>query len=58
MVKQKESDEALKGWLAIAKFLSHPFPRLNAGQAKVCPSRVLVGTSPLRLLSWSAGSHT
>jgi hypothetical protein len=37
MVKQKESDDSLKGWPAIAKFLSQPVSTAQRWAVKACP---------------------
>ena len=55
MVKQKESDESLKGWPAIAKFLSQPPSTAQRWASEGMPVRRIgryVAASPAELERW------
>ncbi len=55
MPKLKESQESLKGWTAIAKFLSQPVSTAQRWANEECLSLALVGTWLHHPLSWSVG---
>ena len=55
MPKQKKPDESLKGWAAIAKFLSQPIPTVQRWASEGMPLTRLgryVAASPAELERW------
>jgi hypothetical protein len=55
MTKQKKPDESLKGWAAIAKFLSQPIPTVQRWANEGMPlTRIgrYVAASPAELERW------
>jgi len=55
MFKQKESDESLKGWAAIGKFLGQPVSTVQRWATEGMPLTRIGRSWPPHLQSWSAG---